>query len=119
MSACCGGGGPTLARRSLLTVHRAFLTLCRRSDLDVTVPILSAGHEPAGSSRTVVAHSSRERRPVGNTALYVGLAAAAGGLRGRTDPAVVGGVDGRAGWHDLIDAVQHVVGEIGSALEAP
>src|SRR5437588_6496789 len=33
-------------------------------------------------------------------------------LGGGTDPASVGGVDGCAGGHDLVDAVQHVAGEL-------
>jgi hypothetical protein len=32
--------------------------------------------------------------------------------QGRTDPPAVGGVDGRAGRHDLVDAVEHVVGKL-------
>src|SRR5437667_3541431 len=42
----------------------------------------------------------------------LGLPASRRRLQGRTDPPSVGGVDGCAGRHDLVDAVQHVVREL-------
>jgi hypothetical protein len=41
-----------------------------------------------------------------------GLPASCCRLEGRADPPVAGGVDGRAGRHDLVDAVQHVAGKL-------
>ena len=40
------------------------------------------------------------------------LPASGGGVQCWTDPTVVGGIDGDAGWHDLVDAVENVRGQV-------